>query len=142
MTHITCAGGIFLARDTKRFLFLLRNEGRTANTWGIAGGKKEPEDQTAYDALLREIQEELGFLPLIEKTIPIEWYESNDQLFYYNTYILTVKEEFIPKLNHEHSGYAWVDVDKWPKPLHQGLRTTLNNKTTKTKIETIIRIIC
>lgn len=139
--QITCAGGLFLARDTQRFLFLLRTQGRTAGTWGIAGGKKEPSDQTEYSALQREIQEELGVTPEIEKTIPIEWYESNDQLFYYNTYVLIVPHEFIPKLNHEHAGYAWVEIDACPKPLHQGVKTTLNSKTTRTKIETILRVI-
>ena len=141
MSDITCAGSIFLAKDTKRFLFLLRTQGRSANTWGIAGGKKEPCDNTPYDALLREVQEEIGFLPNIEKTIPIEWYESKDQLFYYNTYVLIVEREFIPKLNHEHAGYAWVELDRWPKPLHQGVKTTLHNKTTRTKIQTILQVI-
>lgn len=138
---ITCAGGLFLARDTQRFLFLLRTQGRTAGTWGIAGGKKETTDNTAYDALLREIQEELGCNPTIEKSIPIEWYESNDQLFYYNTYVLITPHEFIPHLNHEHAGYAWCNIDSWPKPLHQGVKTTLHNRTTRTKIETILRVI-
>lgn len=141
MTNITCAGGIFLARDTKRFLFLLRTQGRTAGTWGIAGGKKEPTDNTAFDALQREIGEELGHLPVIEKTIPIEYYASNDDLFYYNTYIIITPHEFIPQLNEEHAGYAWCDVDSWPKPLHQGVKTTLQNRTTRTKIETILQML-
>lgn len=138
---ITCAGGLFLARDTQRFLFLLRTQGRTAGTWGIAGGKKEPTDNTPYDALLREIQEELGTKPEIEKAIPIEWYESNDQLFYYNTYVLITPSEFIPQLNHEHAGYAWCNLDSWPKPLHQGVKTTLTNKITRAKIDTILQLI-
>lgn len=141
MANITCAGALFLARSTRRFLLLERTQGRTAGTWGLAGGKKEPGDKTHYDALLREITEELGFLPDIEKTIPIEWYSSNDELFYYNTYVTVVAEEFIPHLNHEHAGYAWVELDRWPRPLHQGLRTTLNNRTTHTKIETILQVI-
>lgn len=138
---ITCAGGLFLARDTQRFLFLLRTQGRTAGTWGIAGGKKEPTDNTPYDALLREIEEELGCNPKIEKAIPIEWYESNDQLFYYNTYVLITPNEFIPQLNHEHAGYAWCNMESFPKPLHQGVKTTLHSKTTRTKIETILQVI-
>ena len=141
MSDITCAGGIFLARNTQRFLFLLRTQGRTAGTWGLAGGKKEPGDNTAYDALQREIQEEIGFLPNINKTVPIEWYESKDELFYYNTYVLIVDEEFIPKLNKEHSGYCWVSIDNWPKPLHTGLKTTLSSRTTKAKIQTILDVI-
>ena len=141
MTNITCAGGLFLSRKTKRFLLLLRTQGRTAGSWGLAGGKKEPRDKTDYDTLMREIQEELGCLPNIEKMIPIESYESNDQLFYYNTYVIIVEDEFIPNLNHEHAGYCWVDLDCWPRPLHQGVKATLNGKTTRAKIETVIQMI-
>ena len=141
MTNIHCAGALFLAQSTQRFLFLERAQGRTAGTWGLAGGKQEPDDATTYDALLRECQEELGFVPEIVKTVPIERYASNDELFYYNTYVLIVAEEFIPKLNREHWGYSWVSYDHWPKPLHQGLRTTLSSKTTRTKLETILDVI-
>lgn len=141
MALITCAGGLFLARSTGRFLFLLRAHGRTAGTWGIAGGKKEPNDDTPYAALQREINEELGFQPEIKKTVPIEWYSSRDELFYYNTYILIVEEEFIPRLNEEHQGWAWVDLNAWPLPLHQGLKTTLNSRTTRAKIQTVLDLI-
>jgi 8-oxo-dGTP pyrophosphatase MutT (NUDIX family) len=141
MTDIVCAGGIFLSRRTHRFLFLLRSHGKTGGTWGIAGGKMEQDDNTLYQTLIREIQEELGCTPDIEKTIPIELYESADNLFYYNTYVLITPDEFIPMLNHEHAGYAWVDIDSWPKPLHQGVRTTLLNKITRIKLGTIIQLI-
>jgi 8-oxo-dGTP pyrophosphatase MutT (NUDIX family) len=139
--NIICSGGIFLSKSTKKFLLLHRSEGKTAGTWGIVGGKHEPSDQTPYEALCREVQEEIGFLPDIEKTIPLEQYESKDGEFYYHTYVLLVKDEFMPKLNHEHSGYAWVDKDCWPKPLHSGLRTTLSSKTNKAKIDTIFDVL-
>ena len=139
--NINCAGGIFLARNTQRFLFLLRSQGRTANTWGFAGGKVEPSDQTPYDALIREIAEEVGEVPQIVKTVPVELYQSPDERFHYNTYVLIVDNEFIPPLNSEHIGYAWVSYDHWPKPLHQGVRTTLSSKTTRTKLETILSVI-
>ena len=139
--NITCSGGIFLSKSTHRFLLLNRASGKTAETWGIVGGKNEPTDQTPYEALRREIQEEIGFIPEIIKTIPLEQFESKDGGFYYHTYVLLVEDEFIPKLNHEHTGYAWVSNECWPKPLHQGLRTTLSNKTTRAKIETIFDLL-
>ena len=141
ITDIHCAGAIFLAKNTGRFLFLLRAKGRTQNTWGLAGGKQEPNDHTAYEGLLREIQEELGFLPAINKTVPIERYASNDDAFYYNTYVLIVEEEFVPTLNDEHHGYCWVNYDHWPKPLHQGVKTTLSSRTSRAKLETILDLI-
>lgn len=141
MSNIICSGGLFLAKDTKRMLFLLRNQGKTAGTWGIVGGKNEPGDQAPIDTLRREIQEEIGILPDIEKFVPLEWYTSKDEEFYYHTYLLLVKEEFIPKLNEEHSGYCWCDIENYPKPLHNGVRVTLNNKIIKAKIETVVDLL-
>jgi 8-oxo-dGTP pyrophosphatase MutT (NUDIX family) len=138
---IVCSGGLFFAKDTKRFLFLLRNQGKTAGTWGIVGGKKEPSDVTPYAALQREIQEEIGKTPTIKKTIPLELFTSEDQHFYFNTYMLIVEKEFIPTLNDEHVGYAWCNLNQWPKPLHQGVKRSLSNKTNKTKIELLLEII-
>jgi 8-oxo-dGTP pyrophosphatase MutT (NUDIX family) len=141
MTDIICSGGLFFAKDTKRFLFLLRNQGRTAGTWGIVGGKKEPEDLTAYAALEREIKEEIGTPPKIKKVVPLELFTSEDQRFYFNTYMLVIDKEFIPVLNDEHVGYAWCALNQWPKPLHQGVKRSLSNKTNRTKIELLIDII-
>ena len=141
LNQIICSGGIFLAKDTKRFLFLLRTQGKTAGTWGLVGGRKEPTDITAYDALTREIQEEVGKIPTIRKTIPLELFVSNDQHFQYNTYVLLVDREFIPTLNEEHAGYSWCDYDNFPKPLHQGVKNSFSNKIIKAKIELLLDLI-
>ena len=141
LNQIICSGGLFLAKDTKRFLFLLRNQGKTAGTWGLVGGKKEPTDNTLFDALTREIQEEVGKTPAIKKIIPLELFVSNDQHFQYNTYVLIVDKEFIPTLNDEHSGYAWCEFEAWPKPLHQGVKNSFNNKIIKAKLELMLELI-
>lgn len=138
---IICSGGLFLSKDTKRFLLLLRNHGKTAGTWGIVGGKKEPSDSTLFDTLKREIVEEIGSSPPIVKTVPLELFISNDQQFQYNTYILIVDKEFIPVLNGEHSSYAWCNYNAWPKPLHQGLKNSFNNKIIKAKLEILLDLI-
>lgn len=138
---IVCSGGLFLAKDTKRFLFLLRAQGKTAGTWGFVGGKKEPIDQTPYDTLTREIFEEVGNTSNISKMIPLEQYTSIDQHFKYNTYVILVDKEFIPTLNEEHTAYAWCDYNSYPKPLHQGVRSSLNSKSIKGKIELILDLI-
>lgn len=141
MIEIVCSGGLFLAKDTKRFMFLLRTQGKTAGTWGLVGGKKEPSDSTPYDTLKREISEEIGKTPTIKKIVPLELFTSNDQQFKYNTYVIIVEKEFVPTLNEEHAGYAWCDLNSWPRPLHQGVKTSLTNKTIKTKIELLLELI-
>ena len=138
LNQVICSGGMFLAKDTRRFLFLLRTQGKTAGTWGLVGGKKEPSDNTAYDALTREIQEEVGKTPTIKKIIPLELFVSNDQHFQYNTYVLLVDREFTPTLNEEHSGYAWCDYENYPKPLHQGVKNSFTNKIIRAKLELLL----
>lgn len=140
-SNIVCSGALFYAKNSKRFLFVLRNQGRTAGTWGIVGGKQEETDVSTYESLKREIVEEIGALPQIRKVIPLELFTSNDDKFSYHTYLMIVDEEFIPKLNHEHSGYAWCKMATSPKPLHQGLKNTLNNKTIKDKLQTVLDIL-
>lgn len=120
---------------------MLRTQGKTAGSWGLVGGRKEPTDITAYDALTREIQEEVGKIPTIRKTIPLELFVSNDQHFQYNTYVLLVDREFIPTLNEEHAGYAWCDYDNFPKPLHRGVKNSFSNKIIKAKIELLLDLI-
>jgi len=141
VNQVICSGGMFLAKDTQRFLFLLRTQGKTAGTWGLVGGKKEPSDNTAYDALTREIQEEVGKTPTIKKIIPLELFVSNDQHFQYNTYVLLVDREFTPTLNEEHSGYAWCDYENYPKPLHQGVKNSFTNKIIRAKLELLLDLI-
>ena len=41
----------------------------------------------------------------------------------------------------EHSGYAWVSMNTWPLPLHEGVRKTLLNRNIKTKLQTILDLI-
>ncbi len=141
MSKIVCSGGLFLSRETGRFLLLLRTQGKTAGTWGLVGGKKEPTDLTPVDALTREIQEEVGNIPQINKIIPLELFTSNDQNFQYNTYVLIVDREFIPTLNEEHSGFAWCNYVSWPKPLHQGVKKILANKVIRSKLELLLEIV-
>jgi len=141
VNQIVCSGGIFLAKDTGRFLLLLRTQGKTAGTWGLVGGKKEPGDTTPIDILNREIAEEIGTVPSIEKIVPLELFTSTDENFQYNTYVLIVEREFIPKLNAEHASWAWCSLNAWPKPLHQGVKNSLNNRVVKAKLELLLDLL-
>lgn len=141
VNKIVCSGGLFLARNTKRFLFLARAQTKTAGSWGLVGGKKDPSDITPLDTLTREILEEVGKTPTIKKVIPLESFTSSDQYFQYSTYVLIIDREFIPVLNSEHTGYAWCEFDDWPRPLHYGVRSSLSNRTIKSKLQLILELI-
>ena len=108
--------------------------------WGLAGGKAKFKE-SAFEGLKREITEEVGAVPAFKKVIPLELFTSNDQKFFFNTYVIAVQEEFLPKLNEEHNSYAWCAFECWPKNLHAGLRNTLNNKSIKGKLQTILDLI-
>jgi len=138
--NIVCSGALFYARNTKRFLFLERTKTKTAGQWGLVGGMAEG-NETPWKALEREIGEEVGKTPPIKKVIPLEMFTSNDSKFFFHTYLAIVDNEFIPTLNYEHSGYAWTNVNCWPKPLHVGLRNTLQNKSIKDKLQTVLDLL-
>ena len=134
---LTGVGCLFWSRKTNRFLFVLRNTKTYKFTWALVGGKVE-EDESVYEAMCREIIEELGSLPDIVKTIPIEKFTHNKNNFIYETFVNIVEDEFIPVLNNEHVGYSWVDVDHFPKPLHPGLFNTLNIDAINDKLKTLV----
>ena len=134
---LTGVGCLFWSRKTNRFLFVLRNTKTYKFTWALVGGKVE-KDETVYEAMCREITEELGSLPDIVKTIPIEKFTHKKNKFIYETFVNIVEDEFIPVLNDEHVGYSWVDVDHFPKPLHPGLFNTLNIDAINDKLKTLV----
>lgn len=131
--HIGC-GALVYSIQTKRYLFLLRNQKRHAGSWGLVGGGVEP-GETAAEALHREIREEIN-LDSFTQLVPLEKFTSDDGNFEYHTYLITVKNEFVPELNDEHRGYAWTTIEDHPKPLHPGVWRTFNFQVILDKIKT------
>lgn len=123
----------FRSQNTGRYLYLLRNNSKHASTWGLPGGKIEP-GETLLGGMERECTEELGFFPSYQRLIPLEKFTSADGEFEYNTWICIILEEFVPTLNDEHVGYAWIDPNYWPKPMHPGLWNTMNIDAVQNKI--------
>jgi len=137
---ISAAGVLFLSRDTGRCLFQLRNsDKRHKNSWGFWGGMMEG-NETPYECIQRELAEEIGLVPELTKLNPIDVYQSKDKNFMYYSFVYVTEKEFIPTLNDESSGYAWVNIGNWPKPLHDGARNTLARNKGIDKLHTILNI--
>ena len=138
--HTEGVGALIYAKTTNRYLFLLRNKSKHAGSWGIVGGKIES-GETVIQGLVREIREEICVDYTNKKFIPLETFTADNHNFVYYTFLVTVDEEFVPKLNDEHRGYCWVELNDYPKPMHPGLWRSFNFDIVKKKILTLESIL-
>lgn len=132
-SSVNAVGVCFYSLATQRYLYLLRNDPRHPGTWGLPGGKVD-NSETLIQTIERECLEEMGFLPKYTRLVPLEKFTSADTKFVYHTFFCSVEQEFIPFLNDEHSGWAWVKSGIWPKPMHPGLWSTINFDAVQEKI--------
>ena len=130
----TSAGLFFYSKNTGRFLYLLRSDNNYS--WGVPGGKIE-NDETLLEGLERECLEEIGYFPKAAKLVPIQKFVNNS--FTYHTFFCAVADEFVPLLNNEHVGYAWIGDGQHPRPMHPGLFSTVNIDIVKEKLETLTK---
>lgn len=126
------AGIFFFCSKTNRYLYLLRSEKNP--TWSIPGGKIE-KDETLLEGLERECLEEIQIWNVDWKLIPIQKFVNGN--FVYHTFFCLLSEEFVPTLNSEHCGYAWVGEQHYPKPLHPGLFNTVNFDLVQDKLRAL-----
>jgi len=136
ITTVNAVGVWFYSVSTQRYLYLMRNDTKNPQCWGLAGGKMET-GETMMAALIRECTEELGSMPEYIKLVPLEKFTSSDNGFAYHTFFCSVANEFQPVLNEEHIGWAWINSGVWPKPLHPGLWSTVNFEAVQSKISII-----
>ena len=122
------AGGVIISSlETKRICLLMRNKDVSHPLeWSFPGGKIG-RNEKILQGISRELREELGFVPKHKKVIPIDVFKSLDGNFQYYSFVVIVKEEFIPKLNSENLSWGWFDISALPKPLHSGARVILKN---------------
>ena len=139
MNEKNAVGSIIVSKHTKRILLNLRSPDKNNKTkWGFWGGMMEDSDTSPKDTLLRELEEEMGFVPQIERIYPFDIFETANKHFRYYTFVCVVDEEFIPVLNQESVGYGWFDKKHYPSNLHQGAYQTLNKKNNLEKIKIIL----
>lgn len=131
-------GAIFMSISTGKVMLNLRSEGVTySNYWGFVGGKVEI-NETPIEALHREIQEEMGLhVPEMLDIIPFDVFTTKNGRFKYYSFLVLVQDEFVPELNDESNGFAWVKMGMWPKPLHPGAKPTLYNESILNDFEMI-----
>ena len=138
ITNKMGVGTLIVSTKTKRVLLNLRAPHKThAMQWALFGGMVEKDEQPK-DALMRELTEEMGFIPDIEKLYPFDVYQSRDGHFKYYSFVAVVVDEFVPELNNESCGYCWIDLGEWPKPMHQGARISFCNLKAIDKIKLIL----
>lgn len=133
---VTAVGIWFYSIDTQRYLYLMRNDPKHPNCWGLPGGKVES-GETLIDGIRRECIEELGVMPDYLKLVPLEKFTTADSGFEYHTFFCSIAKEFVPQLNDEHNGWAWINAGVWPKPMHPGLWSTVNFNAVRDKIQTM-----
>ena len=131
---IVCSGALFYAKKTEKILLLQKG------TWSLVGGTAQ-NNENPWKNLIREIEEEIGFMPEIKKSMPLETFVSNDLVFNFHTFLCVVDKEFIPSLSSEHIGYSWTTIDYAPKPLHQGLRSSFSNRLIRNKLQTVFQVM-
>jgi 8-oxo-dGTP pyrophosphatase MutT (NUDIX family) len=112
------AAGVIITTPEGLALFVKRGaDGDHAGTWAWPGGRIE-DGETAEEAAKREAFEEIGlsaegdFEELDQKT---------DDEVTFTTFHHGVDEPFLPKLNREHTAYAWASLMEPPLPLHPGV---------------------
>lgn len=137
---LNAVGVWFYSVSTSRYLYLLRNDPKHPGSWGLPGGKVEGKE-SLLDAIKRECNEEIGAFPDTIRIVPIEQFTSADNHFVYHTLFAVVADEFTPTLNDEHLGYAWVDSNTIPRPLHPGLWSTINIDEVKSKVKTVEELV-
>ena len=135
------AGSLIYSSSTKRFLFLLRNSDKKhKSTWGLVGGRME-QGERPVQTLLRESREEISIDFHKNKIIPIETFTSDNKNFIYYTFLIVVNSEFLPILNLEHRGYAWVNLQDYPTPLHPGVWRTFKFEEILSKLAAVVDIL-
>lgn len=113
-----------LLNSKPEFLLLKRSSGKIyANQWRMIGGKAE-ENETYWQAALRELNEETGLLPVKYWTIPSvnTFYEhKTDQIHNIPAFAAEIDPKSNIILDDEHSEAEWFSLEnalshiRWPE---------------------------
>lgn len=120
------AGVLFLAPDGD--VLLLRRSSQEANYaghWALPGGGVD-EGESPEEGAVRECEEEIDNRPAGLMKLLDQRRTPNGKVFH--TFAAPTEKKFVPRLNDEHSGYAWAPLDQLPQPLHPAVAATLKER--------------
>jgi hypothetical protein len=118
------AGILFISKKTSRIFLILEDSKWTVPTF--------VRNTSVFDDSKEVI---LNLVGKESRLIPVELYQSQDMGFEYSTFMCLVDEEFF---GNSDLTICWSNLVNLPKNLHTGLKSTLTNKITQTKIETVL----
>jgi hypothetical protein len=118
------AGILFISKTSSRILLILEDSKWTVPTFVRGQSVVEDSKELIHSYNGKEA-----------RLIPIELYLSQDQGFEFSTYICLVENDFLVNVKDT---FCWATMENLPKNIHSGLKATLTNKITQTKIETIL----
>lgn len=133
-------GALIISKKTNRVMMQLRGLAeRHSMDWGLWGGRVEA-GEGDLDAVKRELCEELGF-PGVPQTLSMSHvytFVSRDKQFRHVSYLILCEDEFVPTLDHESAGYAWVNLWEWPQPLHKNIGKMFNSRRFKEALKDLL----
>ncbi len=104
---LICAGILFRAPDGTCLVLRRSGEGDCAGLWDLPGGKVEDGEDLAT-AAMREAEEEIGIEFDSPGTVLMRRVVDGVD---YTTFLCNVPAPFLPILNDEHNGFAWIRAD-------------------------------
>ena len=121
------AWAIIHSTATDTFLFGRRSPAMNKpGVWNFFGGHVDS-DESPEEALLRELSEELGIRRTRDQLLrfgkvsgaAVEHLGYVDALRELHYFLLRTEHEFEPRLNFEHSAFAWCKIGKLPRNLNR-----------------------
>ena len=110
---VKAVGVWFLARDTGRYLYLLRNDVKHPGAWGLPGGKVEAQE-SLEQALSRELYEELGIQVLHSQPWQVQVVDYPHALVHLHFWLVSAWEGELRMLEGQTFSWQQLPVDLEP----------------------------
>jgi 8-oxo-dGTP pyrophosphatase MutT (NUDIX family) len=132
------AGVLIYCKKTRRFLLGKRAHNvQEPGTWGLFGGAINNDHETANQAAMRELEEEINYTGEVH-LYTLDIYRNGS--FSYHNFLGIVPEEFDADLDWENTQAKWFKLDEFPTPLHFGV-ARLIPKLKHKKLNESVKII-